>query len=75
MKILKSIKEIPVVGKCPYCDSMLEIERKDIWEHINLDESISPYVACIACGEEFSVENFENIDKIFDYDDKTGNRK
>lgn len=63
MKILER-KELSVIVICPNCGSKLELEKRDIWWHKDIDGDKSPYVTCAVCGKGFDVEGLSNIHKI-----------
>lgn len=63
MKILER-KELSVIGICPHCGSRLKLEKGDIKWYKDMGGDNSPYVTCAACGKDFDVEGWKNINKL-----------
>ena len=64
MKVLE--QKLPsVVGICPHCGSTLEIEKRDVWWHTDIDGGKSPCVTCAACRKGFDVEGWKDIEKLY----------
>lgn len=64
MKILEK-NEPTVKGRCPYCESLLELEKGDIRWYRDISGTSSPYVICAACGKDFDVEGWTGISKLY----------
>lgn len=64
MKILER-KEISVIGTCPHCCSILQLDKEDIYWSRDIDGGTSPWVKCAVCGKGFDVEGWKNINKLY----------
>ena len=60
MRIIER-REISIVGTCPHCCSILELEKGDIQWHKDTDGGTSPWVKCAVCGKEFNVEGWKDL--------------
>ena len=65
MKVIEKHNPKPVRGTCPYCKSVLEIEKNDVYWAKDISGTSSPYVKCAACGKTFDVEAWDNIHYLY----------
>ena len=60
MKVIKRGK-LTVQWTCPYCGSILELEKKDVKGYHDLGGDYCHYVKCCVCNKTTDVDGNEEI--------------